>query len=710
MGRRTSGRCIYRGAIKRFLLGLISFALAFIAFCLLVAFAVSAILQDGFYSNWLFSIALFVCSALCVAKYGVELRRALCLAEGSEFSERDGMFPYVRHIAKERKTPDNNTDYSKIVSSMLYFEDDDKSSYRRELALSSFFLTALISPQAVLTSITDNITPRSRSLFVKSEIDVRIPYNLRASSFVVPVLMQERAGLPDDLCVEASSDAIVCTLNLQETIDYLIGVFKVSFPYLKDNFELCDKLRKYVSGTNDYDGEKPGLNRAKEASGLYKAYCDLLQAESEKSKIEEKHIEPIKQLFLGVLDTLLYAYPICARVRSKIGAMERDTTTKDGLCFDSSVKRNARLVVYRSYPLTKVEPRFTEREYIDKVFNWCCRRPMTLYYDLGNADRAQSYHFRAEGPEGTYFRFAGMKRFLDRKDNSLEADMAFLQRRHGQRHARFAVKDGFGFSDWTFMFGYDERPFTIFHLLSLVSLIPVLLFGLFLPEVVSSNDPKDLSGIATIAGALTVVASLAGAWIIDRRGVGQVYPVRPWLFLFLIGVAVIAIFVCIILFGSPYGGERAYTIILPFALLCTLSTASAVIIVLNYYVYSSLSKRSANAIQGSLMQQGDVDVSDNLYKLFTTWSPGWHASSYHRVSVPDLEPDTSTDPRFKKVVANGVKVRRRQYCANPNYVRDSIMYGMILLKNTKPDGLPEDAIKVLQVALCEAFEASDHCI
>lgn len=705
MKESGSGMGVYASAVKRAVLGALSFAFAFALIYLLVAFAVSFFRQDGRFADFPAADVplLLVLSALCRFGYKVELDKSLCLSKCSKFVDRDGTFPYVRHGVRKREAAVNDPDYPKIIAAMLYFSEGDKSGDRRDLALSTLFLTALVSPQSVFASITDNITPRSRSLFVESEIDIRIPYNLRMSSFVVPILMHERDGLPDDLHVEALSDTIVSTLNLQETIDYLMKVAEVCFPYLADDAELRAGFLRFISDANDYSSEsvdddgnadtsgfarraskasryEVGNQRASDMEGLYQKYCAKLK---ETGMGQEKALR-IERLFLGVLDTLLFAYPICARVCSKAGTMEKDATVFDGLCFDSSVERKAQIVVRRSYPLIKVEPAFTGCAALDRMLNCLCHRPMTLYYDLGDADRTQSYHFRTKGPEGTYFRFAGMKRLPDRKENVLEADMAFLQRRHGQRHARFAVKDGFGFSGWSFMFRYDERSFTIFHMLLVVSLIPVLLFWLIFPEVVAPSSDQNgmFSVVVTIAGALTVVASLAGAWVIDRRGAGQVYPVRPWLILFAIGAATITVFGCIVLTRGDGGGAQAYSIVPPYALLCTLSLASFAIIRLNYHVHTVLSGRSADAIQRSLIARGEEpDISCDSSKPFETWSPGWHASSYHRIPAPvKVKVDSDMD------IEKHRRERRDLFKANANYVRDTVLYGRILCKSDSLNG------------------------
>lgn len=620
-------------------------------------------------------LCLMLVALFLFVGYGYCLMTSLNLSVRDNFNSKDGSFPNVAFCPRLKWRSDSVANYAGLIAA-LYFDPAAAGSKAEELALSTVFITALVTPQSLITSMTDIIAPRTRSLRVQSNLCIKVPYNFRKSSFVVPVLMQERNGLPDGLVVEASDETRLSCMNLEETVDYTVWAIITCFPFLKVDAGFENRLRRYLVNANEYTSDGAVVDRKDELDGIMDECRYLMHDGMDDRCLPPSCMAAIEMLLASVLETLTSAYPLCIRISPRFDSRRSHETCDYKMCYDSSVGRSVSVMVSRRFPLVKIEPEFVhDHPKINKLLIMLCRRPMTIYYDLGNADRAQSYHFQAEGPEGTYYRFAGMKRFDACEKGSPSASMAYVQQRHGQRHARFAVKDGRGFSNWSFMFGYDERSFTIFHLACVVSAIPLLLLGFLgfccsIGYGLSETGYIDGSSIVAVACALTVVASIAGSLILDRIGIGQEYPLRPLLLFFVTIVASLGGTVSAALLVSSntiaFGDLRFVDVYCAsIALLCVAMFVSICLIVLNHRVRFKLKRRPAHALQRTLISDGQVRLCGTNLQRYDSWSPGWHASSYCRLA--SVKASRKESPIFKDLDMGDLS------CVNSSCVRDIVI-------------------------------------
>ena len=129
------------------------------------------------------------------------------------------------------------------ASELKMMEDEDH--------LASFFLTAAITPKNIFSAIDEKIYPCTRSLMVDTFASIKVPYTLQGDAFILPLFFCRRGDYPDSLAIKNATGGTVSYLNYEESIDYVIHVFKRFLPLLKKKGaqDLVSKLREYLSST-----------------------------------------------------------------------------------------------------------------------------------------------------------------------------------------------------------------------------------------------------------------------------------------------------------------------------------------------------------------------------------------------------------------------------------------------------------------------------
>lgn len=508
-----------------------------------------------------------------------------------------------------------------------------------ETALSSFFLTASVTPQEVFTRISEKITADTRALRTEREISIKVPANLKNQPFVIPLFFHRRGAYPDSLNVKDCSDGTVTTLNLQQSFDYVGEVLKSVFP--SSDAGLAKDIKTYIENADvitedSIDERREELNKIEgRIDSLTEAPRDLKLA--------------IKQF----LELLFESYPICARCEAGRSNSQDTKSDAPGNNLQNFVNRSMAITASISYRIPLVHTRGNRKGPIGTYLS----RPNTIFYNLGTADQTQSYHLQAVGPKDSYCSMLSLKSKLkedeagtegqetaEQKDPGFpQAEKAYTQKRCGQRHLSLSIKNGHGFSSWYIVYRHTPR-FPDAHQFSLIaaSITTCLLWAHIVSIDSASSLGNTLSDGAIIA-ILTGVASFAVTWIVrENKSGGRGGEVGPAATAVLIVLATIVTCISLIFYETTYWLlQCAYMALFATTLLLSMRALTWYSIVLTFRKETESSLKLA-------CKEPDGEGHK-------TWGPGWLAVDGNRHFAEHSKPE---------LIEDGLK----EYADNHRYV------------------------------------------
>ncbi len=555
----------------------------------------------------------------------------------------------------------------------------DLSDATSEKSYASIFATAVLTPQCLFGYIDEHVEPFTRSVNVTTNAEIKIPYAMKNKAFCLPLFMYQRGDVPSALKIKAASGAIISRLNFQESVEYILSVLKCYCPLIKSDKTLECDIRTYLNFEEAINSSDNISQRIEEALRLVlKCYCPLIKSDktlecnigtylsSGKNKIRdinqriekardlinqsmqllsdrtevEQNVEIVKQLLIK----LARSYPICIRCIG-VDAPKKNKIQKNyPLSYISQRSRSFSLSFSYRLPLVRVLAE--EKSNLQhKFLNWIVRRPMTIFYDLENADRTQSYHLQMKGPKHTYYSYGRLQK-ISESGPMAEADMFGVSKRRGQRHARLAIQNGSGFSNLSFFFAYTPRGFSFNHI-ALFVLATEFIVSLMHLSTTANRENFAVTVTVTIMASLAAVVS---AWTTDQVNAGREIELAPKLssWLAIVVTIVLALSIC------ASGVVRDGLIAALFVLTCFLAAG---FIWLFLEIFSRrmqyLTAKKENVI-------ADVMSDSNTNTSYIRWSPGWRAkSSYYCEKVlTEIENENDIDSKFSK---------------NSNYVRDELL-------------------------------------
>lgn len=414
----------------------------------------------------------------------------------------------------------------KLVMEERLFESD---------CISSYFATLLLSPQSAITRITESVKPYSKSLHVESSYTFRIPYQLIGKPVVLPLLIQRKGELLESFKITYDGQRIP-SMSAEERDKFIEAVFnhyaeraEVKDEYDGSGFAGC--LEGVLDETAD---AQVAHERVEEAcSALRRVFDAGIGKARHKGGDVEARVKGLKLMYFSlesILRGLELSYLVCVRLTAPRDPSAKNVTGWSSVAYNASPSRAMRVMVERRLPLEPMRFRNKQgRGIANRIFN----RPMRIHFSLANADRAQSYHLVAKGPEDTYFADGAMKRSGGEfKDGEGEreypsASSFTVQGRYGQRHAHMNVKYGQGFSDYAFAFTYLERPPTSFQKAFISALLGFLVLVCICAPRLCGAGCSD-AGVEVLTVCLSIVAAAAG-WVVTRSRDGRGLQVAPWL-------------------------------------------------------------------------------------------------------------------------------------------------------------------------------------
>lgn len=317
------------------------------------------------------------------------------------------------------------------------------------------------------------------------------------------------------------------------------------------------------------------------------------------------------------------------------------------------------------------------------------KRPNTIYYGLGNADRTQSYHLQVAGPEGTFCSLAALKysgplgasdskplgtNAENTKKSSDEekareqatlaesvvrpfADMALSQKRCGQRHLWVCVKDGSGFASWSLMYRHTPRLYNAYSISLIAAAVSAAMALICLFDFIHLSAPINFpynSSSTLPASFLAIVAPIAMAWIAKENRSARGLEIIPLLVIILVAASSLAT-----IYNVFVTSNAAREVLL---WCCSLLTACALLLLARIVVWTMIMWRLAEEEQPTenLAAEEDSEGQRRRIELACSWSPGWRV----------LDCNNHIDKRFNRVKAAR---KEKQYRQNRRYVRDAFL-------------------------------------
>lgn len=529
-----------------------------------------------------------------------------------------------------------------------------------EDALASWFLTSCLTPKETYACIDERVETNARSLKVTSFISFKIPYNFRRSSFVIPAFFHRRGDYPDSLEVVGSSSDRIRLLNLEESFSYIKAVIARTLPDAKANRRLWRKIVEFIGGAESM------------TEGSVKARCErFADIETEIYRLScsfEKSFER-KQLVIAFLSQLIEAYPICLCCKAaddKSVDVQNDGGSR--LKYQASHLRAGEVTIVYRLPLVSVPGRWQEDENcLKKKLSGFIRRPNTIYYGLGNADRTQSYHFQAIGPADSFCTMLALRRVEARvrkagaaageaaKGQSVimgfpEAEMAYAQTRCGQRHLSLCAKNGSGFSNWFLMYRHAPRQDGLYRLAFIATVVIAAMIWVYMGCIFGSSSPSktDANASAIIATLIAAAASIAVTWASRENRGARGGEVAPALASLLLSASAVFVMVSFATKEEPFVNSLVVVAFAVLASTCVIFCAREIAWLVVRCAFKNEEEPSAD-----LVTRGEPDKATGL-----VWSPGWLAVDGNRyIDVRKGE--------------GAIRAQNDKYDQNSRFVRDA---------------------------------------
>ena len=351
------------------------------------------------------------------------------------------------------------------------------------------FYQAIVEPQSMYIRITESVQPLVRSLAVRTAYSFSHLDSLAQRNVVVPLMLQTRGALLDDLAVFDSDGHRVSTMGRTATLVFQLACLRFIVEQMGSEATASYAASVEVDVARFLSSFQPAdLGRLNHlADSIFVLPCDTGREEYRRS---------INRL----LRRLRRYYPIMVQScwPANVGALcppqrftvERRTTAHllaDGGTGVSRYLNNIRDDVRRIMGI----------------------RPAIIAMPLVNADRSASYHIQMRGPEGSYLARQRIATFPSGLSPDLSQSEVEWRDRLGQRMSHLYVRNGQGYSSRYYVCHFFERmPGTLGNstMSGLAAAVLILIAGWTRLAHVTAG-PTD------IVAVLLAFPAVAGAWL-----------------------------------------------------------------------------------------------------------------------------------------------------------------------------------------------------
>ena len=351
-------------------------------------------------------------------------------------------------------------------------------------------------------------------------MSVKVPFNME-KAFVLPLFFCERGNFPDSLRIKDASGESVSYLNFEESVKYMTKVLANCFPWLKRTNTLS-RIENYLSGFDSCMQPKDLVQRTKELEAIKKAVLNL--ANGDKDRLCARIV--IQYLYL-----VLKRYPVCIRCISDEHPNNSVADIESSpLEYYAQLKRTIGIYYERRLSLveTMSDSLLSRVYYLLRAF--FARPQEALFFGLENADRTQSYHLQTEGSEDTFLSALAFRRIPGSFKNP-SAEVAGAQERCGQRHSRFVIKNGDGFSGWALMYKFYPRRMGLLNLASIAFATEGIAYWILMGSILSPSEGGGLPTevlCALLFGLVSILLTWMAAYSRKNATQSDRLPIFTW--------------------------------------------------------------------------------------------------------------------------------------------------------------------------------------
>ncbi len=297
-----------------------------------------------------------------------------------------------------------------------------------------FFLSMLMRPAVYTKRLHEDISPSRGFYRIKSKMDICIPIDSASrNSIIIPVVLRSKKELTSELEFIDTDGNPLYRLNDAETEDVLAESLSCLF---------CTEGN--CSGANQ--------NKAKEFAAFI-----MNDLPNTSSPIVDSDLDCETQ---AILEELLLMFervkPVCVRA-----IIRKHYQGNEHSAFPELADPNLEcsLTVIRNTPLVPLVRETDNKKRL--IVMWIKRQftkhRLVYYYNLGNADRAQSYHLTFSGPEGSYFTGSNLRSTDPDRAKHFIASKMTMTNRYDQKNSRVYIKNGRGFCNAALRIEYEDR-------------------------------------------------------------------------------------------------------------------------------------------------------------------------------------------------------------------------------------------------------------
>lgn len=354
------------------------------------------------------------------------------------------------------------------------------------------FYEGVVEPVSRFERITESVEPMVRSLRVTTAYTFQSPYEAAGRVLAVPLFLQPRGGLIDDLRVTNSEGQRVSTLGRDATLALASAIIRLLIRLTGQEAE-----KAYVEGWQESVLRYLGTSQPESLDEMNRILDGLMSLPSTQNR-----------------GNLVFASRILRRLRRFYPVIVLATCPADDENAALLGARHRFTVERRTTPAF-----FSEREAginawltrtRDRVRRLLGIRPAIIAVPLKNANRAASYHLQIRGPEGSYLAWHRVRGF----DGDLVSprDHPYgLRSRLGQRVSHLYIRRGNSFGTRYFQCNFFERMPGSLGSATMSALGAAVLIGM---AAATRLDYGRLTGSnPDLVAVLLAFPAVAGTWI-----------------------------------------------------------------------------------------------------------------------------------------------------------------------------------------------------